>query len=516
VTIEILGRDDVPPTITAVSSPSPNAAGWNSSPVTVTYTCSDSTSGIARCSAPVTVSAEGAGQRVRGVAVDRAGNRAVTSLTVDLDSTPPAIDITAPTDGSVLGEPTVSVTGTVRDDLSGLDTASLNGVPLAPQPGFDVEIGLSEGTNDLTVRAEDLAGNASERTVRVDLDPMPFRLEVLSPKPSPGVPLLTRSNWSLTLRASVDTERLAGFYLSALDDVRFPIEGDASFLVLEPNGSDCFIEEGGFPPPCAFETPYAGEDRFLEFRLRERRCALSAKVCSLDEDCDGGESDACLPPVPGLVILSNTGVGWVLDGGFDHTVPRTARNLAEFVDRVTYELRDSQGRTSVTAQLNAPYGLFAPRVQLDTCVGGPGCPDDFLMRVDGGEVATVPGSGEFLSLNAVVGIYQEVFRNTEFVVRVLLVNGTGPKEIPDSGGPTGGLPDGIVDASDVVRMGYELLADPVELSFSQLHPGLCGTGEPDEALFESVDLDENGGSQNFVVVCSGSTGNPGSLERPPD
>jgi hypothetical protein len=91
LTVEIIGMDPDPPTITATASPAPNGAGWNRSPVTVTFECGDQTSGIASCPAPVVVDVEGANQTVTGTAVDEAGNTASASATVNLDLTPPAI-----------------------------------------------------------------------------------------------------------------------------------------------------------------------------------------------------------------------------------------------------------------------------------------------------------------------------------------------------------------------------------------------------------------------------------------
>ena len=49
----------VPPTITALVSPMPNAAGWNNSNVTVSFTCADPIVGIASCASPVQLTAEG-------------------------------------------------------------------------------------------------------------------------------------------------------------------------------------------------------------------------------------------------------------------------------------------------------------------------------------------------------------------------------------------------------------------------------------------------------------------------
>lgn len=89
--IIIVGIDNDLPTITATLSPPPNAAGWNKSDVTVTFTCSDATSGIATCPQPQTLTSEGPNQIVSGATTDKAGNTASTSVTVNLDKTPPAI-----------------------------------------------------------------------------------------------------------------------------------------------------------------------------------------------------------------------------------------------------------------------------------------------------------------------------------------------------------------------------------------------------------------------------------------
>ena len=95
LTITVIGVDNDPPVIHATASPTANAAGWNNSNVTVTFTCSDATSGVAVCPAPVLVSAEGANQVISGQAVDKAGNTASTSVTLNIDKTPPGISATA-------------------------------------------------------------------------------------------------------------------------------------------------------------------------------------------------------------------------------------------------------------------------------------------------------------------------------------------------------------------------------------------------------------------------------------
>src|SRR5260370_38624346 len=93
--LSILGVDNDPPAISAVSTPAANSAGWDNSDVIVTFTCSDATSGIAVCPAPATVSSEGKAQSVQGTAVDKAGNTATVTINVSIDKTRPTITTTA-------------------------------------------------------------------------------------------------------------------------------------------------------------------------------------------------------------------------------------------------------------------------------------------------------------------------------------------------------------------------------------------------------------------------------------
>src|SRR6266852_5832442 len=100
LTIQIVGVDNEPPTIKATATPTPNAAGWNNTNVTVTFTCSDVISGVASCPPPQTVTTEGANQIISGTATDNAGNTASTSVSLNIDKTPPTLSITSPVNGA--------------------------------------------------------------------------------------------------------------------------------------------------------------------------------------------------------------------------------------------------------------------------------------------------------------------------------------------------------------------------------------------------------------------------------
>lgn len=183
LTVEIVrkdptGGDTTPPSITATASPAPNAGGWNNTPVTVIFSCADTGSGIATCPAPVVVSADGAGQRFSGTAVDVAGNSAMTSVTLSIDQTPPVVSASASPGANANGwnSGPVTVTFAASDALSGIVPGSLTApVTLA-----------TDGVNlSASGQATDLAGNVGSAMVTgIDIDQIAPALSVaLSPAP---------------------------------------------------------------------------------------------------------------------------------------------------------------------------------------------------------------------------------------------------------------------------------------------------------------------------------------------
>ena len=153
----LVSIDRSAPVITATAAPAANAAGWNNEPVLVTFTCSDGLSGIADCPAAVTVATDGAARAVTGTATDNAGNTATTSVTLNLDLTPPSITATATATGVSNANVTVH--------FQCADTGS--GIAVCPPD----QIVSAEGLNQsITGIARDIAGNTATATVVVSLD----------------------------------------------------------------------------------------------------------------------------------------------------------------------------------------------------------------------------------------------------------------------------------------------------------------------------------------------------------
>jgi hypothetical protein len=169
---QVADRDGVPPDIAIALKPPPNDAGWNNTPVVASFSCKDAASGIASCPGPVALDAEGAAQAVRGTAVDLAGNTGSASATVNIDLTPPTLAITSSPGGTQVTNPSLSMSGTVGDLLSGVAAVTCGGTPATVSAGgFTCSIGLTPGPNSIFVQAVDVAGNSSTATVAVTLVP---------------------------------------------------------------------------------------------------------------------------------------------------------------------------------------------------------------------------------------------------------------------------------------------------------------------------------------------------------
>ena len=183
LTIQIIGIDNDPPTITATVSPSPNAAGWSNTDTTVSFTCSDATSGVAICPQPQIVTTEGPNQIVTGTAKDFAGNTASASVVIKLDKTPPKVTIASPPNGSTINLSSVSIglNGSQSDNLSGVSTVTCNGSAAAISgSNFTCSVLLTQGPNSISVQATDVAGNTSSSPLGLTYRPAP-KLAITSP-----------------------------------------------------------------------------------------------------------------------------------------------------------------------------------------------------------------------------------------------------------------------------------------------------------------------------------------------
>ncbi len=160
--------DGTPPVLQVETTPPPNRRGWHNSDVTVSFKARDNLAGLASVSPDLQITTEGPVRRLRGMAVDRAGNSTSLDLEVKLDKQPPSIEVTWPTTGSRLEEGGLRLTGVVRDALSGVAQVTCNGQPVRSRgTEFSCDLRLREGENRIRVEAVDHAGNDALASIRV-------------------------------------------------------------------------------------------------------------------------------------------------------------------------------------------------------------------------------------------------------------------------------------------------------------------------------------------------------------
>jgi len=159
-----------PPAITASASPAASANGWNNTNVTITFTCRAGSAAVVSCPGSQIVSSEGANQVISGTVTDANGGTASTSVTLSIDKSAPTITLSSPAEGASFTNTSIQVTGSIADSLSGVSTASCDGVAVPVSGGaFSCSITLNPGMNLIRVQAGDLAGNSSALSIHAKL-----------------------------------------------------------------------------------------------------------------------------------------------------------------------------------------------------------------------------------------------------------------------------------------------------------------------------------------------------------
>ncbi len=201
--------DHTQPTITAKLSTDANAAGWHNENITVSFQCQDNESGIASCTEPVLLDKEGANQVITGTAIDRAGNIASVSVTLNLDKTSPILSDYQPSDGDTLPTPEINLTGKVDDTLSGMgtvtcdangtvETAVINNDGVSGNDIFACNLPLNPGSNVITLAGTDKGDNTSTSYLTVYHQPAP---NITIDSPDDGALLASPS---VTVSGSID------------------------------------------------------------------------------------------------------------------------------------------------------------------------------------------------------------------------------------------------------------------------------------------------------------------------
>ena len=180
VTSDPFRIDSLPPTVTVTFTPTPNANGWNNTPVTAHFTCGDGGSGIATCPADQVFSADGANQAITSAATDVAGNTATPVATVNIDQAPPVLLFARSNVDSVF-VPALSIDGTVVDSMSGLRSVTCNGAPATVLDSqFRCDATLTPGANSINATATDAAGNTTSSTLSLTYVRVP-KVTITSP-----------------------------------------------------------------------------------------------------------------------------------------------------------------------------------------------------------------------------------------------------------------------------------------------------------------------------------------------
>jgi len=353
---------------------------------------------------------------------------------------------------------------------------------------------------------------------------LPIDLEIISPvppgnrkkgKPKKSNIIQYRSGWPLTFKLVTTDKHLLGTLIQYAEDPHgtYPEAGEPSALLFEDPDNCPSIAAIGREFPC----PADPGEVFLEFNPDVDFPGLEDVSghgrpdirALLDDPLNGPEWGGPVLPegsdgigygpnddLPGLVILSNVGVGIVYaplvmgtlypqnqtceitcpippDSGtcdiitctiepvdprpvdWQRASPEARHNLSGLMGSVAYELNDQERRTTVTTSMVVPRALFAHHVVEDRCyTGNPDVadcsgPGSLARIIDGGPVVVGKNHPDF-------DIWVS---NVE--IRAVVVNGDAPSIVEECDGEDG------VTAADVECNGYTLISNEVVLEVEQ-------------------------------------------------
>jgi pimeloyl-ACP methyl ester carboxylesterase len=296
-----------PPTIT-ITAPT-SLSFLNLSPTTVNGSVSDPTAGVAINSVAAAVAPNGnfsaqiplaEGPNIITVtATATSGAVGTASETVTLDTTPPHVTITSPSNQFITTSPTISVSGNVNDIVVGTVnseqvTVTVNGLAaqVANRTFLATNVPLSMGSNTITAVATDRAGNSVNTQITVTLQ-----------APSPGqISLLSGNNQSGTIGSAL----AAPLVVSLTNSAGAPAANtQVIFSVAQNNGM--LSVAGGTPAASVLATTNAQGQATANWTLGKHSGAGSDSVQAYSVGFSGTAIFAATANqgTPGIIVIDS-------------------------------------------------------------------------------------------------------------------------------------------------------------------------------------------------------------------
>ncbi|MEM3049907.1 MAG: S8 family serine peptidase [Thermoplasmata archaeon] len=213
-------------------------------------------------------------------AVDSVGNSASRLIDVELDTTPPALTVTGPSDGSNTSQPNILVWGTTEAGA----TVWVNGVVASDgTTDWAATVALTEGMNTIVVSAEDALGNGISVSVSVEyIPPVYVTPEELQAVQDALMGLIGNLTASLEENASVlqaQIDALAG----ALAENVSALQGDLADIAAALSANVSALQ--------AQINAITAEIAALEAALAENVTQLRANIDALQDAIDAANAD---------------------------------------------------------------------------------------------------------------------------------------------------------------------------------------------------------------------------------
>ncbi|MEM9303250.1 MAG: hypothetical protein AAGE01_14140 [Pseudomonadota bacterium] len=353
----------------------------------------------------------------------------------------------------------------------------------------------------------------------------PINLQFVSPgKAKPTFDSIQyRSGWLLELRLRANENTLLGVTVPSFGEPGslYPEAGEPSWLLYRDD-DDCpyfegfssffFCEEDNLERFVGFTSDIDMPGAVDQHGRADLRAALANTTSrpqwggpNLPNGSQDGIGYGANDDLPGLVLLSDTGVGIVYEDlvsdcppdsacesglsdpllvSWERKFPEERHNLAGLMNSVSFELRTQKAKTEIKTSLHVPRFLFSPLQILDPCYGP--VEGDCVLSLFGGE-----GTANRIDAGP-INVPAVSIDGTRVTLRAVVVNGTAPATVSDCDG------NGTVDAEDLKCLGYTLMSKERVVEFDHFghHVELCSNKEEPWAGTARI----NGNTPGLTVI----------------